>query len=83
MSIEENLSRPYIQVGIFGVKNNATRTENKMAELDLPVNIFDFVMKDKTYWRVVVGPASSLDQRIEMLKSIKSAGFTDAYFVSN
>ena len=82
-SIEENLSRPYIQVGIFGVKNNATRTENKMTELDLPVNIFDFVIKDKTYWRVVVGPASALDHRTRMLKSIKSAGFTDAYFVSN
>jgi len=82
-SIEENLSRPYIQVGIFGVKNNATRTENKMIELDLPVNIFDFVIKDKTYWRVVVGPASALDHRTKMLNSIKSAGFTDAYFVGN
>jgi len=82
-SIETKLSKPFIQVGIFGVENNATKTKDQMLQLDLPVNILDFQIKGKPYWRVVAGPASSSDSRRSMLKTIKSAGFTDAYFISN
>ena len=82
-SIETKLSRPFIQVGIFGVENNANKTKDQMQQLDLPVNILDFQIKGKPYWRVVAGPASSSDSRRSMLKTIKSAGFTDAYFISN
>ena len=82
-SIETKLSKPFIQVGIFGVENNANKTKNQMLQLDLPVNILDFQIKGKPYWRVVAGPASSSDSRRSMLKTIKSAGFTDAYFISN
>ena len=82
-SIETKLSKPFIQVGIFGVENNANKTKDQMQQLDLPVNILDFQIKGKPYWRVVAGPASSSDSRRSMLKTIKSAGFTDAYFISN
>ena len=82
-SIETKLSKPFIQVGIFGVENNANKTKDQMLQLDLPVNILDFQIKGKPYWRVVAGPASSSDNRKSMLKTIKSAGFTDAYFISN
>ena len=82
-SIETKLSKPFIQVGIFGVENNANKTKDQMLKLNLPVNILDFQIKGKLYWRVVAGPASSSDNRRSMLKTIKSAGFTDAYFISN
>ena len=82
-SIETKLSKPFIQVGIFGVENNANKTKDQMLKLNLPVNILDFQIKEKPYWRVVAGPASSSDNRRSMLKTIKSAGFTDAYFISN
>ena len=81
--IETKLSKPFIQVGIFGVENNANKTKDQMQKLNLPVNILDFQIKGKPYWRVVAGPASSSDSRRSMLKTIKSAGFTDAYFISN
>ena len=77
------LSKPFIQVGIFGIENNANKTKDQMLKLGLPVNIFDFQIKGKPYWRVVAGPASSSDNRKSMLKTIKSAGFADAYFISN
>ena len=76
-------AKPFIQVGIFGVQNNAKKTKDQMLSLNLPVNILDFQIKEKPYWRVVVGPASTSDSRKKMLKAIKSAGFTDAYYVSN
>ena len=82
-SIGTKLSKPFIQVGIFGVENNANKTKDQMLKLNLPVNILDFQIKEKPYWRVVAGPASSSDNRRSMLKTIKSAGFTDAYFISN
>ena len=82
-SLETKLSKSFIQVGIFGVENNANKTRDQMLQLNLPVNIFDFQIKGKPYWRVVAGPASTADSRKKMLKSIKSAGFTDAYYVSN
>ena len=81
--IETKLSKPFIQVGIFGVQNNANKTKDRMVRLDLPVNIFDFQIKGKPYWRVVAGPAETSDSRKNMLKLIRSAGFKDAYFVNN
>ena len=82
-SFEIIASKPFIQVGIFGVQNNAKKAKRQMLNLNLPVNILDFQIKEKPYWRVVVGPASTSDSRKNMLKDIKSAGFPDAYYVSN
>ena len=78
-----NLTKPFIQVGIFGVENNAIKTGNQMSKLGLQTNTFDFKIKGKTYWRVVAGPATTLKNKEIMLNTIKTAGFTDAYFVSN
>ena len=77
------LTKPFIQVGIFGVENNAMKTGNQMSKLGLQTNTFEFKIKGKTYWRVVAGPATTLENKNNMLNTIKSAGFTDAYFVSN
>ena len=77
------LSKPFIQVGIFGVQNNANKTKDQMLKLNMQANISNFQIKEKPYWRVVVGPATSSDSRKNMLKTIKSAGFSDAYFVTN
>ena len=37
----------------------------------------------KTFWRVVVGPATSTSERAALLKKIKGVGFDDAYAVTN
>ncbi len=81
--IDTKLSKPFIQVGIFSIEDNAGKTKDRMLELNIPVNIFNFQIKGKPYWRVVAGPAKTSDSRSKMLKLVKSAGFTDAYFVSN
>jgi hypothetical protein len=77
------LTKPFIQVGIFGVENNAIKTGNQMSKLGLPIKTLDFDIKGKTYWRVVAGPATTSENKDNMLNTIKSAGFTDAFFVSN
>ena len=78
-----NLTKPFIQVGIFGVENNATKTRDILSQLGVPINTFEFEIKGKPYWRVVAGPASTSQIKQNMLTTIKSAGFTDAYFVKN
>ena len=80
---EIKLTKPFIQVGIFGVQSNATKTQDRLSKLDLPINMFGFEIKGKPYWRVVAGPASTLQSKQNMLTKIQSAGFTDAYFVKN
>ena len=77
------LTKPFIQVGIFGVENNAVKTGDQMSKLGLQTNTFEFKINGKTYWRVVAGPATTLENKNNMLNTIKSTGFTDAYFVSN
>ena len=80
---EIKIKKPFIQVGIFGVQDNATKTRDRLSQLDLPINTFEFEIKGKPYWRVVAGPASTSQSKQNMLTKIQSAGFTDAYFVKN
>ena len=37
--LETKLSKPFIQVGIFGVQNNANKTRDRMLKLNLPILI--------------------------------------------
>ena len=80
---EIKIAKSFIQVGIFGVQDNATKTRDRLSQLDLPINTFEFEIKGKSYWRVVAGPASTSQNKQNMLTKIQSAGFTDAYFVKN
>ena len=80
---EIKITKSFIQVGIFGVQDNATKTRDRLSQLDLPINTFEFEIKGKSYWRVVAGPASTSQSKQNMLTKIQSAGFTDAYFVKN
>ena len=80
---DTKISKPFIQVGIFGVQENATNTKKQMLQLNLPVNIFEFQIKGKPYWRVVAGPGNTSGSRNKILEVVRSAGFTDAYFVDN
>ncbi|WP_299690815.1 SPOR domain-containing protein [uncultured Tateyamaria sp.] len=78
-----NLSKPFIQIGIFSIEANATRTSNRMRDAGIVPVTKTFERDGKTFWRVVVGPASSSAERGQLLNKVKEEGFTDAYAVSN
>ena len=78
-----SLSKPYIQIGIFSVKSNAEQTANQMRSAGMVPTVFDQKSNGKRFWRVVVGPTQNSSERSTLLKKVKSAGFSDAYFVSN
>ncbi len=78
-----NLAKPYIQLGIFSVEANATGTADRMRANGIVPNVLEQSSQGRTFWRVIVGPATSESERAELLRQVKAQGFDDAYFVSN
>ncbi len=77
------LSKPFIQIGIFSVEQNAKNTSAAMRGAGMVASIIPGTSSGKQFWRVVVGPATSASERAALLKKIKELGFADAYFVTN
>jgi rare lipoprotein A len=78
-----SLEKPFIQIGIFSVEANASRTGQQMRSAGLIPTIKRGDRDGKPFWRVLVGPASNNSERTSLLKKIKGEGFSDAYAVTN
>ena len=78
-----SLDKPYLQIGIFSVEDNAQGTAAQLKKAGLRPTVDRQRSSGKTYWRVTVGPADSASERSAMLTKVKSLGFADAYAVSN
>lgn len=77
------LAQPFIQVGIFSVKENAENTAQMLADDGIIPFIEEQKVGGRKFFRVVVGPASDAQERATLLAKVKAAGFEDAYFVKN
>ena len=77
------LNKPYIQIGIFSIEANAKRTADQMRNTGIIPTVYEQSSSGKPFWRVVVGPAQSKSERSQLLKTVKDAGFSDAYAVTN
>ncbi len=78
-----SLDKPYIQIGIFSVEENARNTATAMRQAGMVPVVKEQTSQGKTFWRVIVGPAASTSERSVLLKKIKGVGFDDAYPVTN
>ena len=76
------LSKPYIQVGIFSIEQNARNTAEVMHQLNIQPTVKEQTSRNKTFWRVIVGPAVDINERSTLLQKVKAVGFGDAYAVS-
>jgi cell division septation protein DedD len=77
------LSRPYVQIGIFSVEANANGTAAGLREEGVVPTVKRQESQGKVFWRVIVGPAATEQERESILAKVKGLGFTDAYFVAN
>lgn len=77
------LDKPYIQIGIFSVEENANRTADMMRTDGMVPTVYKQEANGKTFWRVVVGPATTRSERAALLRKINKTGFTDAYAVAD
>ncbi|WP_298932904.1 SPOR domain-containing protein [uncultured Ruegeria sp.] len=80
---ESTLTKPYVQVGTFGVETNANSAAEKIRKGGLSAEVRELKTEDKTVWRVLVGPATTRTERKAIQSSVKSLGFNDAFTVSN
>ncbi|MCT4609409.1 MAG: SPOR domain-containing protein [Pelagimonas sp.] len=77
-----SLSKPFIQLGIFSVEQNAKNTATAMRQKGLLPTIKPLKSNGKTFYRVVVGPAQTKSELTQIQKTVKASGFADAYAVS-
>ncbi len=77
------LDKAFVQIGIFSVKANAENAASQMRTAGMVPTVKEQTIKGKTFWRVVVGPATSKSERAALIKKIHGTGFTDAYAVTN
>lgn len=76
------LGKPYIQIGIFSVEENARNTATSLRTQGVEPVVKAQESKGKKFWRVLIGPATSKAERNNLLKVARKLGFDDAYFVS-
>mgnify|MGYP005844489277 CR=1 FL=1 len=78
-----SLNKPYIQIGIFSVEQNARNTATSMRQNGMVPIVKKQSSRGKTFWRVIVGPAADKAERATLLTKIKGVGFKDAYPVTD
>ena len=81
--VKTNLAKPFIQIGIFNVQQNAKNTATSMRQLGIIPLVKEQSKDGKPFWRVLVGPASSSIESANLLEKVKSVGFEDAYAVTH
>ncbi|KEO51181.1 SPOR domain-containing protein [Thioclava pacifica] len=72
----------YIQIGIFSVEENAKRAVEQMSKAGVIAQINKESSHDKTFWRVVAGPAPTKTDLKALEKTIHELGYPDAYPVT-
>lgn len=78
-----SLERPFIQIGIFSVEQNARNAATSLRRDGIVPTVKEQTSSGKTFWRVIVGPAGSTADRAAILEKVKALGYTDAYFVTD
>ena len=78
-----DLEKPFIQIGIFSVEQNAKNTAESMRHRGIVPITKTFKRKNRTFWRVLVGPASTAEEQITLFQKVRTVGFKDAYAVTH
>lgn len=79
---DPTLKRAYVQIGIFSSEANAKRAVGQMQKAGMTAKVAPDQSNGKTYWRVIVGPATSVTDRDALATKVKGLGYPDAYPVS-
>lgn len=75
------IERPFVQIGIFSVESNAVNARAQIQRAGLAAEIRRGQAGENAFWRVVVGPAASVEERGQILTRVRGLGFADAYAV--
>ncbi|WP_425052355.1 SPOR domain-containing protein [Psychromarinibacter sp. S121] len=78
-----SLEKPFIQIGLFSVEDNANRNGIALRNAGIMPTVKEETSSGKTYWRVLAGPVPNGSERDALLAKVKKLGYADAYFVKN
>ncbi len=78
-----SLSKPFVQVGTFGVQSNANSAAAKIRRNGMSAEVRELKTEDNTVWRVLVGPAATRAERKAIQNDVKDLGFGDAFTVAD
>jgi len=78
-----SLEKPFIQIGIFSVEDNAERNADRLRTAGLSARVLSQESNGRPFWRVIVGPAPTAADRDAVLNQVKTLGFADSYAVTN
>jgi rare lipoprotein A len=76
------LKRAYLQIGIFSTEANAAKAAAQLKKAGMIATIAPSQSNGKPYWRVIVGPVTSVAERDAFAAKVKGLGYPDAYPVS-
>lgn len=77
------LTRPYVQIGIFSVEQNAEGAAASLRARGAQAELIKQETAGKTFWRVRIGPAGTQTERDALIDKAWEAGFADAYAVKS
>jgi len=78
-----DMQRHFIQIGIFGVEQNAKNTAEAMRQMGIIPIVKTYNRDNRTFWRVLVGPATTPDEQMTLFQKVRTVGFKDAYSVTH
>ena len=73
--------RHFIQAGIFGQPENATRLVKKLRAADLPAGELPLILSGRPLTRVLIGPYQTIAEREAALETVRRLGPPDATFI--
>lgn len=79
----EDLTRPFIQVGVFSAQSNADGVASTLRNGGVIPTVLDQSNAERNLYRVIVGPARNSEDRASLLETVQAMGYEDAYFVTN
>ncbi|MEM6824549.1 MAG: SPOR domain-containing protein [Pseudomonadota bacterium] len=77
------IDKPFIQIGIFNVEENAQNTAMSLRNVGVIPTVRAQEASGAPFWRVLVGPATSKGEQRTILAKVRELGFEDAYYVTN
>ncbi len=80
---KKGIRKPYLQVGIFSLEENAIRSADVLRGAGIVPTVREFERDDKTFWRVLAGPVQTTKDRRQLQSALKQQGYGDAYAVTN
>lgn len=78
-----SVKNPFVQVGLYTVKENAEATATNLRRAGVVPSIVQGANDNGAFWRVVAGPVTNTDDQAKLLARVKQLGYTDAYLSPN